>query len=260
MKGNWPLIILLLLFLVLIVYKIYASRKKVTESASDDGKMLKGIKSKKFGIIMYSILTITFLFIAGVIVWMIKYNDPSSDAWEMWKRTLEYREQMGKYAPEIEVPESFRGTVMYLDGNSIPAYTNGRYYIFNVPFRGTQFSMNCWYICEKYIDSYMEYDPSLMSGSGIMEDIEIRGKYVEGVRLEYVEPEKELESVPEGFEKVVEEYDGMKRISYVKDNYAIKYLIYEEYEDWYLVKSPKIEGLLGTSYLRYEPSFMTGRE
>lgn len=259
-KVNWPVVILLLLVLTLVVYKIYTWRKKAKDSTRDNGEIVKGIKSKKLGIIMYSLLALIILSIVGVTVWAAKYNNPSKEAMEMWKRTLTYREQMGKHAPEIEVPESFRGTVLYLNGNSIPAYTNGRYYIFSVPFHGTQFSMNCWYIDEKYIDSHMEYDPSLMSGSGVMEDIEIRGKYVEGVDLQYVESEKELEVVPEGFEKVVEDHDGIKSISYVKDNYAIRYMIYDEYEDWYLVKSPKVEGLLGKSYLRYEPSFMTGRE
>lgn len=254
---NISCIVLVVLIIALIVVRIINSVKKRNNVISSDDKSTKFIKSKKFGIIMYSLLGITVFGFIGGVIWASNSHS-SMDYNELTMKNLERMKNMGKEAPQLSMPESFEKTILYMDGKAIQAYTNGRYYIFTVSFPGTGYSMNTWYICEKYIDSSMEYDPKLMSGSGVMEDLEARGKYVEGVSLQYVEPEVELEDIPEGFEKVIKDHNGVECVSYVKDNYSIDYMIFDEYEDWYLVKV-STGGIGIHSYIRYEPSFMTGR-
>lgn len=244
----WTVIISL--FVALIVCAVVNSRKQ-KNIEDDDGKTGKIIRSRKFGIVVYSILALTCIIVFGS--WILLPKLRIFDAVEeINARQRKYSETMKNTVPDVDMPESFYQTVVYIDDNAIPAYTNGRYYIYCVS--------NHWYIREEYIDSFIDYSSSVMSGSGVMEDIEARGKYVEGVNFQHVEPEAELESVPAGFQKVVIDNDGIKCISYENEYYSIEYMIYHEYEDWYISKKPGAKGTPGRRYIRYEPSFMTGAE
>lgn len=151
-------------------------------------------------------------------------------------------------------PGSFSASILEIDGQMIMAMTNGRYYLFRAPSDMGSLVEGEAYLYEKYDQLTIRYNPDFMSGDGIMEDLEVRGEYHQGVSdLKMVSADISTLLVPEGFE-ISELKDGDSKFYVWSDGrYYIFRAICNEYEDWYILDSDD------KMYMRYEPSFMSGR-
>lgn len=151
-------------------------------------------------------------------------------------------------------PQSFSGTLLEIDGQMIPSMSNGRYYIFTSPANLGSLVEGETYLYEAYDKLAIRYNPEFMDGEGVMEDIEARGEYHEGIKdLKMVSADISTLSVPDGFE-VSELKDGESKFYVWSDGrYYIFRAICNEYEDWYILDSEE------KMYVRYEPSFMAGK-
>lgn len=151
-------------------------------------------------------------------------------------------------------PESFVVTIFEINGHMIPAISNDRYYIFTAPESIGSLVEGEQYIFEKYDQLAIRYNPDFMCGSGVMEDIEARGEYHQGIKdLKMISADISSLSVPEGFE-ISELKDGDSKYYVWSDGrYYIFRAICNEYEDWYILDTTD------KMYIRYEPSFMAGK-
>lgn len=158
---------------------------------------------------------------------------------------------------KINIPKSFTMKQIKINNHVVSAASNGRYYIFRAVKGMDSFVEGEMYLYEAYDGLSIRYNPDLMCGDDAMDDINKRGTYCPGEKDFKISHTREtLEEIPIGF-GMASFADGDSRVYVWIDEdrkYCIYKAIFNEYEDWY------IKDLEDGRVIRYEPSFMTGKE
>lgn len=200
------------------------------------------------------ILVVCFLlFICGCSVKHDDYNNEDS-----LKKTNEVdsvKEREKNATNEIYIPKSFSMKQIMIKEHIVSAASNGRYYIFKAVKGMDPFIEGEMYLYESYDGLAIRFNPELMCGDDPMNDINVHGDYCPGEKdFKIAHTRVALEKIPIGFDMFII-YDGdFKTHAWSDGRYRIFKAIYNEYEDWYIQDSE--DGW----YIRYEPSFMTGKE
>lgn len=156
---------------------------------------------------------------------------------------------------KINIPKSFTMKQIKINNHVVSAASNGRYYIFRAVKGMDSFVEGEMYLYESYDGLAIRFNPELMCGDDPMNDINVHGDYCPGeTDFKIAHTRVALEKIPIGFDMFII-YDGdFKTHAWSDGRYNIFKAIYNEYEDWYIQDSE--DGW----YIRYEPSFMTGKE
>lgn len=170
-----------------------------------------------------------------------------------WENLAEIN--ISDFAPNtIRIPKSFKSAVININNEKLPAYFNGRYYIFTATKSTDGMIEGETYLIEIYDKAVIKYNPEFMCGEDKMEDVKVRGISSPGI-VEFTPVDTNLvpEKLPEGFREVFARLNGREVTAWTDDRYYIMRAVYNEYEDWYLFDTDN------NMYIRYEPSFMTGK-
>lgn len=155
-----------------------------------------------------------------------------------------------------KIPKSFRKIVkLNFDKNVVKGASNGRYVIFQATFSMDDIEEGEMYLYDLQDNLIMLYNSDFMCGDELMTNDDTRGSYHENqVELKPIHTGLTPNVLPFNFRFIIIKKDEDDFEGWTDDRYYIFRAIYNEYEDWYVLD------IENDMFIRYEPSFMTGKE